>query len=95
FADVLPPEILAHRKQGFMIPLAGWLRTELRSSLHDLLAPDGVRARGLFEPASVEALTREHLARERNHADRLWALMMAELWMRHFLDGAVAWSARP
>ncbi|MGH7312716.1 MAG: asparagine synthetase B family protein, partial [Candidatus Rokuibacteriota bacterium] len=95
FADVLPPEILAHRKQGFMIPLARWLRTELRSSLHDLLAPDGVRARGLFEPASVAALTREHLARERNHADRLWALMMAELWMRHYLDGAVAWSARP
>jgi asparagine synthase (glutamine-hydrolysing) len=94
FADVLPAEILARRKQGFMIPLARWLRTELRPVLDDLLAADGVRARGLFEPAAVEALKHEHLAHERNHADRLWTLMMAELWMRHYLDGPAAWSAR-
>ncbi|MGH7307985.1 MAG: asparagine synthase (glutamine-hydrolyzing) [Candidatus Rokuibacteriota bacterium] len=95
FADVLPRPILRRRKQGFMIPLARWLRTELRPALLDLLATDCVQARGLFEPAAVRALTREHLARERNHADRLWTLMMAELWMRHYLDGAVTWSARP
>jgi asparagine synthase (glutamine-hydrolysing) len=94
FADVLPPRILERGKQGFMIPLARWLRSELRPALEDLLAPDGLRARGLFEPTAVQALTREHLARERNHADRLWALMMAELWMRHYLDGARPWSAR-
>jgi asparagine synthase (glutamine-hydrolysing) len=93
FADVLPGEILAHRKHGFMIPLARWLRTELRSTVEDLLAPAGVRARGLFEPAVVQALVREHLAGQRNHADRLWTLMVAELWMRHSLDGAVAWTA--
>jgi asparagine synthase (glutamine-hydrolysing) len=91
---VLPPEILARPKHGFMIPLARWLRTELRSAVHDLLAPKVVSARGLFEPAAVEALKREHLTRERNHADRLWTLMMAELWMRHYLDGATAWTAR-
>jgi asparagine synthase (glutamine-hydrolysing) len=94
FADVLPPEILARPKQGFMIPLARWLRTELRSAVHDLLAPKVVSARGLFEPGAVEALKREHLTRERNHADRLWTLMMAELWMRHYLDGATGWTAR-
>jgi asparagine synthase (glutamine-hydrolysing) len=94
FADALPARVLAHRKQGFMIPLARWLRAELRPALLDLLADDSVQARGLFEPAAVRTLTREHLTRERNHADRLWTLMMAELWMRHYLDGAVAWSAR-
>jgi asparagine synthase (glutamine-hydrolysing) len=94
FADVLPPEILAHRKQGFMIPLARWLRNELRPNLQDLLAPQCVRARGLFDPATVAALMHQHLTGRRNHADRLWTLMMAELWMRHYLDGAAAWSAR-
>jgi asparagine synthase (glutamine-hydrolysing) len=61
FAGVLPDEILTHRKQGFMIPLGDWLRRDLRPALDELLAPDCVRARGLFEVDAVETLKREHL----------------------------------
>ncbi len=94
FADVLPREILSRRKQGFMIPLARWLRTDLRSLMDDLLSPDRVKARGLFEAPAVDALRREHLVGRRSHADRLWTLMMAELWMRQYLDARGLWSAR-
>src|SRR2546425_8978983 len=94
FADVLPREILSRRKQGFMVPLARWLRTDLRPLMDDLLSPDRVKARGLFETAAVDALEREHLAGRQNHADRLWTLMIAELWMRQYLDTHGLWSAR-
>jgi asparagine synthase (glutamine-hydrolysing) len=86
FADVLPPAVLAHPKRGFMIPLARWLRGDLRDMLDDLVAPAQVRARGLFEPATVARLVAEHLAGTRSHGDRLWALMMTELWMRRYCD---------
>ena len=89
FADVLPAGLLTPRKQGFMIPLGRWLRTDLREVMEDLLASGCVRARGLFVPAAVEALKREHLERRRSHADRLFCLMMLELWMREYLDGGV------
>jgi len=39
----------------------------------------------------VEALKAEHLAGRRSHADRLWTLMMAELWLREYLDRGGAW----
>jgi asparagine synthase (glutamine-hydrolysing) len=94
FADVLPRELLTRPKQGFMIPLARWLRTDLRDVMEDLLAPARVRARGLLAPAAVATLQREHLEARRNHADRLWALMMLELWMRHSLDGVADGRAR-
>jgi asparagine synthase (glutamine-hydrolysing) len=94
FAGVLPDEVLAHRKQGFMIPLGDWLRRDLRPSLDDLLAADRVRARGLFDVIAVERLKREHLSGVRSHADRLWTLMMAELWMREFLDQHGHWTLR-
>jgi asparagine synthase (glutamine-hydrolysing) len=55
--------------------------------MEDLLAPARVRGRGLFVPAAVEALKREHQERQRGHADRLFALMMLELWMRAYVDG--------
>ena len=86
FADVLPPAVLAQPKRGFMIPLARWLRRDLRELLEDLLAPAHVRARGLFEPAVVARLIAEHVGGTRSHGDRLWALMMTELWMRRYCD---------
>lgn len=92
FADVLPREVLARRKQGFMIPLGRWLRTDLRDVLEDCLAPERVRARGLFVPATVATLKAEHMAGARSHADRLWTLMVAELWMRQYLDTAGLWT---
>jgi asparagine synthase (glutamine-hydrolysing) len=92
YADVLPPAVLTHRKQGFMIPLAGWLRTDLRPLLDDLLSPEQVRARGLFRVEAVERLKAEHAESRRSHADRLWTLMMAELWLREYLDHGGCWS---
>jgi asparagine synthase (glutamine-hydrolysing) len=92
YADVLPPAVLTHRKQGFMIPLARWLRTDLRPLLDDLLSPEQVRARGLFRVEAVERLKAEHAEGRRSHADRLWTLMMAELWLREYLDRGGRWS---
>jgi asparagine synthase (glutamine-hydrolysing) len=92
FADVLPPPVLSHRKQGFMIPLGRWLRTDLHDVMEELLAPDRVRARGLFRPDAVEALKREHLTETRSHSDRLWSLMMLELWIQASLDADGPWT---
>jgi asparagine synthase (glutamine-hydrolysing) len=91
FADVLPKPVLTHRKQGFMIPLGRWLRSDLREVMEDLLAPDRLRTRGLFDPAAVTALEQEHLQGIRSHSDRLWTLMMLELWLRQYLDGPGHW----
>ena len=60
----------------------------------ELLAPERVRARGLFDPYAVETLKREHLSGARTHADRLWTLMMLELWTREYLDARGRWTLR-
>jgi asparagine synthase (glutamine-hydrolysing) len=91
YAGVLPPAVLRHRKQGFMVPLARWLRGDLRPLLDDLLGSESVRARGLFRVEEVERLVAEHAAGTRSHADRLWTLMMAELWLREYLDRGGPW----
>src|SRR5439155_18366354 len=77
-----------------MIPLGDWLRRDLRPALDDLLAPECVRMRGLFDVDTVETMKSEHLTGARTHADRLWTLMMAEQWMRAYLDQRGRWSLR-
>src|SRR5262249_7366813 len=91
FADALPAEILRRRKQGFMIPLSRWLRTDLRHLVEDALAPDLVRSRGLWRVDAVAQLVGEHLSGARTHGDRLWTLVILELWMREYLDARGAW----
>ncbi len=79
---LLPADVLAAPKRGFMVPLARWLREELRDMAGDLLSDDAVRRRDYVTPAYVHWLRAQHDAGRRNCADQLYALMVLELWHR-------------
>jgi asparagine synthase (glutamine-hydrolysing) len=81
------PAAFVHRpKQGFSIPLAHWLRTQLKELGFDLLLSRRTGDRGYFVPATVQELWQAHQDGRRDHSHRLWALMMFELWHRTFID---------
>jgi asparagine synthase (glutamine-hydrolysing) len=84
--DLLPESILTRRKKGFGVPVARWLRGELRGMLEDALFSAQARARPFFRESAVRGLFDEHLA-GRDRSNQLWALLMLELWCRRFLDG--------
>ncbi len=88
---LLPPEIMTRPKRGFSVPLATWLRGALAELAADLLSEGRMRRRGLIEWAPVRRLIDEHGSGRRNHADRLFALMVLELWQAAFWD---QWAAR-
>jgi asparagine synthase (glutamine-hydrolysing) len=73
-------------KQGFTMPIAEWLRRELKGLPAALLLDARARQRGLFDPQSVEALIREHQSRAVDNSLKLWALMQLELWFRTYID---------
>lgn len=83
---LLPKQVIDRKKQGFPIPIANWFRNEAKSMLHDLLAPDSLRQRGLFNAPYVEKLIGEHERGFADHGNLLWGLMNVELWQRTFLD---------
>ena len=88
FADALPPAVAGRGKTGFGVPIARWLRQELRGLAGDLLLGETARARGLMRPATVARLLDEHVSSRADHAHRLWCLLMLELWQREHLDPA-------
>jgi asparagine synthase (glutamine-hydrolysing) len=79
---LLPPAVLQGPKLGFHIPLARWLRQDLKQMVGDLLSEATVRQRGYVQPAYVQLLLREHASGQRNHADQIYALTVLELWQR-------------
>lgn len=83
---VLPDVILDREKKGFGLPLDRWLRGPLREACHDLIASDRFAARGLVAPGHVEWLIDEHDRGVQMHQNRIWALMMLEIWFRNWVD---------
>jgi len=79
---LLPDRILRAPKQGFMVPMARWLREDLRELAHDLLTDDVIKDRGYVKPAYVRWLLEQHESGRRNLSDQLYALMVLELWHR-------------
>jgi asparagine synthase (glutamine-hydrolysing) len=77
----LPPEILGRTKQGFAVPVARWLREDLRSLLLDELAPDKLRRESVFAPERVTALVNDHLTGRRDRRKALWTLLVLERWL--------------
>lgn len=79
---LLPDRILRAPKQGFMVPMARWLREDLREMAHDLLADGVIKDRGYVKPAYVRWLLENHESGRRNFSDQLYALIVLELWHR-------------
>jgi asparagine synthase (glutamine-hydrolysing) len=81
------PELPIHRaKQGFELPLAGWLRGPLREVARDLLFSRRAADRGYVRPDEVRRIWEGHQRGIRNRAAHLWALMVLELWHRAYMD---------
>ncbi len=86
FADLLPPPIRSRPKMGFGVPIDRWFRGELKDELRAVLLDPVALGRGLFRAESLERLVDEHVRGRQDHAYRLWALLMLELWFRHHVD---------
>ncbi len=84
---VLPDEVIDRPKRGFGVPMAAWLRGELRDLSHDMLTDAVARGRGYFRPESIARLLAQHDAGI-DHAARIWNLLQLELWHRRFIDAS-------
>ncbi len=83
--DLVPARILYRTKRGFALPLERWMRTDLREMTRDVLLDRRARERGLFDPKYVADLV-DAMEKGRGSVDRVWTLLVLELWFREFVD---------
>jgi asparagine synthase (glutamine-hydrolysing) len=91
----VPRSIVERPKQGFDAPSGEWLRGPLVHMAGDLLTDGRLEGRGLFRQPEVERLWRTHRDGTEDHRQRLWQLVMLELWFRAFVDGDRARATAP
>lgn len=86
FAETrLPARIINREKQGFPVPVYGWLSTRLHGWAHEALGGETMLSRWLRS----DGIRRQLAAGTRSGAPdlerhRLWNLLVLELWMREW-----------
>jgi asparagine synthase (glutamine-hydrolysing) len=76
----LPREIVSRQKRGFSVPIASWMRNDLRNLLDRVLDEDQLKQQGIFNAAFVRRLLGEHLSGKADHRKALWTLLCFQLW---------------
>lgn len=77
----VPRELTDRPKAGFGIPVAQWLRGELREWAEDLLNERVLRAQGFFAPGPVRRMWQEHLSGAYDRQAYVWDVLMFQAWL--------------
>jgi asparagine synthase (glutamine-hydrolysing) len=78
----LPSEILERKKQGFGVPVYGWIASRFGVQASQILRAFAART-GILSAKGVE------LVIERKDAGRLWYLLNLALWHEHWVERRV------
>jgi asparagine synthase (glutamine-hydrolysing) len=71
------------------LPLARWLRGDLRRVAQDVLLDPSALERGVFRPEGVAQVLAQHEA-GLDRGQQLWAMLQLELWFRTCVDAPLA-----
>jgi asparagine synthase (glutamine-hydrolysing) len=88
FEADLPASVFKRPKMGFAVPIGRWFRGELRSLLRDTILTGDSFASGNLNMPAVQRLIDYHETEKADHSQRLYALLMLELWWREQLTSS-------
>ncbi|HUI42264.1 MAG TPA: asparagine synthase (glutamine-hydrolyzing) [Terriglobia bacterium] len=81
----LPRAIVNRQKRGFSVPIAAWMRQELRPLIERTLSPDKLKRQGWFDAGYVRRLLDEHWSGRADHRKPIWTLLCFELWRERWM----------
>jgi asparagine synthase (glutamine-hydrolysing) len=84
--NLVPAEIIDRPKQGFPVPVYGWLSGSLKGWAGDHLLSQAARSRDLLDPAELAGAVAKGTAVDAGVLDRhrLWNLLILETWLREW-----------
>jgi asparagine synthase (glutamine-hydrolysing) len=85
FASLLPSDILYRKKMGFSVPLANWLRNELKATAEEKLFLSGNGLSNYFKLNEINNIWLEHQHGVKDHSAALWSLLMFEIWWQKYI----------
>ena len=86
FKEFLPDDILYRKKMGFNVPLADWLRNEIRSLAESRLFNPGGGLCDFFKEDEIRKLWEQHQSGAHDHSIPLWSMLMFQMWWDNYMQ---------
>jgi asparagine synthase (glutamine-hydrolysing) len=83
--DLFPADIINRPKEGFIMPINEWILSSLRTYVEDTLSRQRLDRHKLLHAPSVAVLLKDHFSGKKNHGNRIWNLMMFQLWWEKYI----------
>lgn len=77
---ILPDETLNKPKRGFAVPVAKWLKEDLKDLFFAAFDKKKIEKEGIFDYNYIAGLMQEFLGNKRDARKEIWALFMFEMW---------------
>ncbi len=71
---------------GFSVPLARWLRRELKPMIEERVFRKDAFIAGLFDTEPIRTWWSQHQSGIRDYSHFLWALLVLECWGKRFVE---------
>jgi asparagine synthase (glutamine-hydrolysing) len=83
--DLVPAELLARPKEGFIMPVNEWLIGSLKGYVQATLAPARLARHGLFQAHAIQRMLDAHYSGTVNRGSQIWNLLMLQLWWEEYV----------
>lgn len=83
---IVPNEIRQRQKQGFVMPVRQWIRSQWKEEVNYYLGHDRLQKQGIFNSSYVQSLLDDHLSGKRNYSYKIWNLLVFQLWYEHYFE---------
>ena len=93
FKPYLNDDILYRKKMGFSVPLANWLRNELKELVENklILQPTGLAQ--IMKTEQIAKLWQQHVSGAKDHSNVLWSMLVYQLWWDCYMADSTQFSA--
>jgi len=86
-APLLPKPVIEHKKQGFVGPMAMWLKTDLKRLTLRRLSEENLKRHGVLNPQTVKTVLDEHYSGKENNETLIWTLLVFQSWFDSYMCG--------
>ena len=84
--DYIPKELLDRHKVGFAIPIAKWLKNELRDHVEEYLNEDRIEKQGIFNWPFIAKLKIDFFGGRKEYDTKLWYFLMFQMWHERWME---------
>ncbi len=81
----VPENIMNRPKMGFIVPIMGWFRNELKDMVMHHLNDERLRQDGIFNMREVAGLRDRYLKGHSENVQKLWHLLIFQMWKERWM----------